>query len=232
MTDQVVKYALEDGLAVIRFDDGKVNVLRAAVMDEITGHLERARSEAGAVVIFGRPGNFSAGFDLREMQKGPDQARAVLRRGGEFLNSLFLHPQPVITAVTGHTVAGAALVLLTADARIGVRGDFKIGLSEVASGIPLPVMGVELAQLRLKSTSVLEATLHAQLYSPEEACEVGFLDSVVDAADIERAAFDAAKQLSKLPAPAYASTKTRVRSPMAKRLVEGLESDLQALGLG
>ena len=66
-----VTYALEEQVAVITFDDGKANVytheVLAASPRRSTGP---RRSGRPAVLLVGRPGRFSAGFDLATMTAG------------------------------------------------------------------------------------------------------------------------------------------------------------------
>jgi enoyl-CoA hydratase len=86
-----------------------------------------------------------------------------------------MHPQPVIMTCTGHAVAAGALFLLAADYRIGVSGDFKIGLNETSIGLSLPTWGLELTRDRLDNRMLNRATMGAELFSPERAAEVGYL---------------------------------------------------------
>ena len=112
MTDAPVTYALDGNVAVIHFDDGKANVFTHAALDELQSLLTRAEAdEAKAVVIIGRPGKFSAGFDLSVMTAGPDQARDLLRAGAELALRIYTFPMPVLLGVTGHALAMGAIVL-------------------------------------------------------------------------------------------------------------------------
>src|SRR5690606_35275794 len=110
--------------------------------------LDRAEREAKAVVVLGRPGRFSAGFDLKVMMSSPDAARALVLEGGALLLRVLELPLPVVTASTGHAIAGGLLLLATGDVRLGAGGDFKLGLNEVANGMPVPIFAHELARMR------------------------------------------------------------------------------------
>jgi enoyl-CoA hydratase len=64
-------YGYENGIAHIALDDGKVNALGSAAIADVNADLDRAlKDDAAAVVISGRTGIFSAGFDLKELQSG------------------------------------------------------------------------------------------------------------------------------------------------------------------
>ena len=74
MSNDSVHYELHDTIAVIRLDDGKANAVNHALIKGLTAGLARAAQEAKAVILTGRPGRFSAGFDLSVLNSGPDAA--------------------------------------------------------------------------------------------------------------------------------------------------------------
>ena len=82
---------------------------------------------------------------------------------------LYMHPQPVVVAVTGHALAAGALLALACDVRIGADVPAKIGLNETSIGMPLPLFATELARDRLSPTAFVRATLAAEIYDPEGA---------------------------------------------------------------
>ncbi|MCS6898416.1 MAG: crotonase/enoyl-CoA hydratase family protein [Myxococcales bacterium] len=222
----VTDYILSDKTAIIRMDDGKANALSYAMMDEVEAALNRAEQEASAVVITGRPGRFCAGFDLREMTKGADSARALVTRGADFLLRLYLFPKPLVVACSGHALAGGALTVLTGDLRIGAQGAFRIGLNEVQIGMPVPILAMELARDRLNPHALQEATLFARIYTPDEAVEAGYLDRVIDEATLLEEATREAARLAALPGNAYARTKTILRERTVNYVRQNLEMDM------
>ena len=126
-------------------------------------------------------------------------AKAAMRDAGmALLKRLYLLPAPLIIACTGHSVAAGGLLLLTGDTRIGIRGDFTIGLNETRIGLALPITGLELARDRLEETAVTRAVIQAELYDPEGAVAVGYLDHAVDAGAFDMAIADAAQALTAL----------------------------------
>ncbi|MEC8833362.1 MAG: enoyl-CoA hydratase-related protein, partial [Pseudomonadota bacterium] len=136
-------------VAVIHIDDGKANAINHTFIEELTQALERSRSEASAIALFGRPGRFSAGFDLSVVGNGGTAAQTLVAAGGRMLKTIYSHPQPVVIGCTGHAIAAGALILLAADSRIGTAGDFKIGLNETTIGAVLPRFALALADDRL-----------------------------------------------------------------------------------
>lgn len=224
---EAVTTTIEDGVAVLRFDDGKVNVLSYAAIDAIQAGLDRAQADATAVCIVGRPGKFSAGFDLSIMSSGIEAAQDLVAKGGDMMMRLFLHPQPVVGAVTGHALAGGALIALCCDVRIGADVPAKLGLNETSIGMPLPLFAIELARDRLARTALVRATVTAETYDPHAAAEVGYLDRVVAADECEAEAIAEARRLGGYSNAAYAQTKQVLRQPVINRVTAGAAEDLK-----
>jgi len=224
-----VHYRRDDKVAIIHLDDGKANAYTPDVLDAVSEALDRAAREARAVLIQGRPGRFSAGFDLARMTASAESAQSLVTQGAELLLKVYMHPQPVVAACTGHALAAGALMLLVADTRIGAAGQFKIGLNEVAIGLRLPIFAVELARDRLSKRHFVASTIQGRSYTPEEARDVGFLDQVVDAGAVEETALAAARALADLPTGALSATKELARRYMVDGVRRGLADDMARL---
>jgi enoyl-CoA hydratase len=202
---------IRDGLAVVRMDDGKANAFSFAMLDALGVALDEASRDAKALVLLGRPGRFSGGFDLGVMNQGGEAMGRLVTTGGRLALRLYEFPLPVVVGCTGHALAMGAVVLCAADLRIGAAGDYKVGLNEVAIGLTLPVFASELARERLAPTHLQRATALAEAFSPAGAVEAGFLDRAVPPADVEGAALEAAATLAGLPGGAHAGTKRLLR---------------------
>ncbi len=222
----------DDDIAVITLDDGKANVISTAVVDELNAHLDRVESEnVRALVIVGRPGKFSAGFDLSEMTAGVESMRALVVHGARWLLRLYGLGVPTVAACTGHALAAGALTLLSCDVRIGADGPAKIGLNEVGIGMALPKFAVELARERIVTAELGEATLGARVYDPAGAAAVGYLDRVVPAESLLDTAMDEARRLSQLRTGAYALTKQNLRGVMIDEQLSLLVDDMNSVGM-
>jgi enoyl-CoA hydratase len=216
----LVDYSLEDGIATIVLDDGKVNALSPAMLGEIAAALDRAETDDAIVVITGRAGTLSAGFDLRSL---PEHPREMLSGGARLAERLLSFPQPVVAACNGNAIAMAAFILLSCDVRIGVRGDFRIGLNEVAIGLTVPWFGVAVARHRLARPYFDRCTVTGALLDPEEAVRAGFLDRLVAAEELMPAALETATELKQLKLDAHRATKLRVRAGVLEGVRDGIE---------
>ncbi len=231
-TTEPLSYTLEGTTAVLRMDDGKANALSDAMIDALVAALDRAEKEASAIVLVGRPDRFCAGFDLKIMMSGPDNAKALLRRGAALLMKLYGVSIPLVIACTGHALAGGALVLLTGDVRVGTTGAYRIGLNEVSIGMPVPVLAMELARDRIISSDLGRATLEATIYSPEDAARVGYLDVALTPEAVLPRAMAEATRLSGLARTAFTATKARLRGKTIAHILGTLEEDMASLMAG
>ena len=229
MADETLRYELNDKVAVLSFDDGKANAISHAVIDAFHGALDRAEKEARALLLVGRPGRLSAGFDLGTMRAGPEAVRGLVTAGAELLLRLYAAPLPTVTACTGHALAAGAILLLSSDTRLGAEGEFKIGLNEVGIGMTLPVFAIELARERLAKPHFQQAALQARIYDPTGAREAGFLDRVTSAESLFDEALAEARRLAELRTEAYRDTKQRARGSVVERIRATLAEDVASL---
>ncbi len=220
-----MKLELSDDLCILHFDDSKANVIGHEFMDGLNEGLDKAEHDAKAVVLVGRPGLLSAGFDLNEIKKGPAAARAIMHRGAAMMLRLFSWPQPLVIACTGHAIAAGAFVLLTADNRVGTAGDFKIGLNETSIDATFPVFAIQLARTRLNPAYLTRSFVQSELFSPDDAVQAGFLDEVVPADKVIDSALTTAQRLSALPAGAYAKNKQDIRDPAITAIRASLQTN-------
>ncbi len=216
------------GVAVITFDDGKVNVLSHRATALLLDAVEHVKSDRRieAVVLAGRPGQFGAGFDLDTLMIGGRQRDELIRRGWDLLLGCYSLPLPVVIACTGNAVAASAALLLTGDIRLGAEGSFKIGLNEASIGLPLPGTVLMLCGERLTADACEPATRGARMHSPDEAREAGFLHRVLPPPALLPAAIAEAERLSRLPAESFRDQKQTRIARNSERIQKQLEADL------
>ncbi len=224
----LVSYHVSDAIATITLDDGKVNALSAQAFDELNSALDRAEADGAAVVLAGREGVFSAGFDLGVLRAGGPAAPALVRSGFELSARLLAFPAPVVGACTGHAIAMGVFLLLSCDFRIGTAGPYRITANEVAIGLTMPRPGIELCRQRLTPAHFNRAVILAEVYSPDEAVAAGFLDRAVSAAEFGPAARAVAERLAQLDRAAHAATKQRTRQQALAAVRHSIEDDARA----
>lgn len=223
-----VSCMIENGIAQIAMDDGKANAMSPALMGEINKALDAAESAQAVAVLRGRPGIFSAGFDLKVFQQGPEASRTMVKMGGELILRLLRFPRPVMTVCTGHAYPMGAFLMLSADARWAVDGPWRIGLNETAIGLTVPQFAIELARHRLSAPGFARVSA-AALMNPHDAQRVGYVDAVVSQDRLESAANEEAQRLTTLDAPSFAATKQRVNEVAIHAISVALAAEFAAL---
>ena len=221
----IVTYRFEDAVATIAMDDGKVNVMSLKMLAELNAALDRAVADHAVVVIGGRQGVFSAGFDLPTLRGGGADALAMLRGGFDLSERLLSFPTPVVMACTGHAIAMGVFLLLSGDYRVGASGPFRITANEVAIGLTMPRPAVEILRQRLTPACFNRALILAEPFSPDNAVEAGFLDRVVEAAAVHETAHTLAAAMTGLNMDAHAESKLRARQQALSAIRAGIEAD-------
>lgn len=224
-----VTYTLTGNLATIRMDDGKANVISPVMVAALNSALDQAEKDSKVVVITGREGVFSGGFDLSVLASGMDAAVALVQSGSELARRLLSFSQPVVAASSGHAIAMGAFLLLSCDYRLGVQGEYKYGLNEVAIGMTIHHVGIELARDRLPRHYFNRAVINAEMFTPTSAIEAGFLDQVVATQELQQASQTRAVQLAALNAEAHKNTKGKARKRLLDTIDWAIRQDFEDL---
>ncbi|MCE5363109.1 crotonase/enoyl-CoA hydratase family protein [Pseudomonas anguilliseptica] len=226
----LISYQLDDGIATLTLNNGKVNAISPDVIAALNAALDRAEQDKAIVIITGQPGILSGGYDLKVMTSGPQNAINLVAAGSTLARRMLAHPFPIIVACPGHAVAKGAFILLSSDYRIGVEGPFSIGLNEVQIGMTMHHAGIELARDRLRKSAFHRSVINGEMFDPQGAVDAGFLDKVVPAEQLHATALAVAQQMKKINMTAHKNTKLKVRKALLEALDQAVELDKQHLG--
>ncbi len=222
---ELVSYERNDRVATITMDDGKANVLSLPMLAAVNGALDQAVSDGAVVLLTGRAGIFSGGFDLNVLRTGGTDAARMLEQGFLLALRVLEHPAPVVMACNGHAVAMGSFLLLTGDYRIGTEGPFKLVANEVAIGLTMPWAAIEICRQRLAPAHFNRAVILAESFAPAEGVAAGFLDRVVEGPELDPTAVAVATDLAALDPTAHAASKSRARQSAIAAIRAGLELD-------
>jgi enoyl-CoA hydratase len=221
----IVQYELNESVATITLDDGKVNVLGPAMQSAINDALDRAEKDsAKAVVIAGNQRVFSGGFDLAVFQSGDAKAALGMLAGGFELSLRCLTlPAPVIMAATGPAVAMGSFLLLSGDHRVG-QPKSRCQAIEVAIGMAIPISAIEIMRARLSPAAFHRGASMAATFAGDEALAGGWLDEIVEADKVvARAQQVATEAASTLHPGAHLATKLKARDSALKAIRAGID---------
>jgi enoyl-CoA hydratase len=229
-----VGYELNESVATITLDDGKVNVLGPAMQEAINDALDRAeKDESKAVVLAGNQRVFSGGFDLAVFQSGDAKAALGMLAGGfELSKRCLTFPKPVIIAATGPAIAMGSFLLLSGDHRIG-QPKTKCQAIEVAIGMTIPLAAIEIMRFRLTPAVFDRGASMAATFVGDDAIAGGWLDEIVEADRVvARAQEVAAQAATTLHLGAHLATKLKARDSALKAIQAGIDGLAEEFTLG
>jgi enoyl-CoA hydratase/carnithine racemase len=228
-TERLVRLELEDGVATIRLDRPKVNVLNVQLQREL---LEAAREVADrddvrAVVIYGGERAFAAGVDITEMKQ---MSYVDMAKFSGWMQSVFTAvariPKPVVAAVTGFALGGGCELAMCADVRI-VADNAQLGQPEILLGI-IPGAGGTQRLTRLVGPSKAKDLIYTgRFVKADEALAIGLVDKVVPAEDVYTEALGWARQFVNGPAMALRAAKEAVDRGLEVDIDSGLQIERQ-----
>ena len=225
--NNLVSYKSEENYAIITINNGKANAISHEVIEGLNLSLDKAEQENKVVILTGEGGIFSGGFDLKVMTKSPKSALDLVTKGSKLSLRMLSFPQPIIIACNGHAIAKGAFLLLSSDYRIGLEGDFKIGLNEVAIGMTMHYAGIAIAKARLSEVYLNRSVNNAEIYSSKDAVKAGFLDVIVPENQLIPTAIKVAEMSAKLNKKAHVETKLKVRKQHLLDLENAIKLDLK-----
>jgi enoyl-CoA hydratase len=207
-----VSFNVEDAVATITLDDGKVNVLSPDMQLEINEALDHAELEGiGAVVIAGNNKVFSAGFDLNVLKGGGQQALEMLAGGFELAARVLAFPKPVVMACTGHAIAMGSFLILSGDYIVG-SPTHRMQANEISIGLKMPGPAAAILRNRLTPAAFQRAVALSSVFQGESALVAGFLDELVEADLVRTRAQEVAESFTALDAVAHRDSKLVIRN--------------------
>jgi enoyl-CoA hydratase len=225
MTD-LVSYAFADGVATLTMDDGKANAMGPLMQAALNAALDRAEADKAIVVLTGRPGVFSGGFDLGVFKAGdPKVTFQMLTGGAQLAQRVLSYPHPVIAACSGHAVAMGLFLLQCADVRIGLKEGATFQANEVLIGMTLPHFALETIRERV-STPHQHLVGTASAYTGSAAVQAGLLDEAVAPEAMAAAVQAQVERLKKAHPASFTATKQRLRAPVLAALPGAIEKDI------
>ncbi|TDJ11981.1 MAG: enoyl-CoA hydratase/isomerase family protein [Gammaproteobacteria bacterium] len=205
-----------DDIREIRLARPPVNAIDAPMMLAIHAALEKAADdEVSGVVLSGRQGLFSAGLDIPSLLQLDRQAISEFWRSFfRVLKSLAGFPVPVFAAIGGHNPAGGTVFAIFCDRRIAARGDFRMGLNEVAVGLALPPLIFHAYRLLLGQRVAEKLVVVGELISSADALACGLVDELVEPDDVVATALGRLRGMLGVPRRAMLVTRKIARQPL------------------
>jgi enoyl-CoA hydratase len=210
----------DDGVAVVRLDNGKVNALSTALLAELAAAAASLTAEPpGAVVVTGSDRMFAAGADIAEFG-GPTEAAAVGAAFRLALDAVAAIPRATIAAVAGFALGGGCELALACDLRM-CTSSARFGQPEVLLGIIPGGGGTQRLARLIGPSRAKDMILTGRQVGAEEALRFGLVDRVVDG-DVLEAALAWAGELAAGAVAAHALAKHAIDDGLGGWLADGL----------
>jgi enoyl-CoA hydratase len=208
-----------DGIRILRLVHGKVSAMDIELGEALLREMQdAAASPIAAVIITGTGSSFSAGVDLyRVVNDGPEYGKRFLPVLDAFLHAALTLPKPLVAAVNGHAIAGGCILAAACDHRIMVDGAGRIGVPELAVGVPFPALPLQIMAARLSDHALRDLVFTGRTVQVDEAKALGLIDEKCPAGMLIDRALEAARRLAAIPAGAFALTKEAFYQPILDR---------------
>lgn len=207
------------GIRVLRLAHGKVSAIDIELGEAIILEMKDALDPSvKAVIVTGSGSSFSAGVDLfRVIKDGPEYGRRFLPVLDEFLRAALTLPKPLIAAVNGHAIAGGCILAAACDHRIMIEGNGRIGIPELAVGVPFPALPLQIMSARVADGPLRDLVFTGRTVQIDEAKAMGLIDEKCPAGMLLDRAHEVAQKMVAIPAGAFALTKEAFYTPILER---------------
>ncbi len=214
-----------DAIAVLRIDKPKANALDPDLLRALHDAVDGAhRDGAGAIVLTGTGGIFSAGVDLPALlQGGEAYARELLLCLDAAVRQLLECDRPIVAAINGHAIAGGCVLAASCDARVMNREHGRIGVTELPVGVPFPAVALEVIRGLLPPHTASDLVLTGRTMRGDAAADCGLVDAVTAGDAVLDEAMRRAGALAALSPPAFAVTKRQLRAPLLDAIARSQE---------
>ncbi len=218
MTLSLVLTEARGDVAILTLSRPPANALDLELLLALGRAVTEAES-ARAIVLTGSERFFSAGLDLAYVLSLDDaQGLAFAQAFDDVMATLFAAPGPLIAALSGHAVAGGAVIAAAADFRLMAAGPSRIGLPEIKVGVPFPVSALEIVRQAWGGPHLARLLFRGDTVDAAEALSLGLVDELVEPAELLDKALALANSLAAAPRASFSATKRVLRAPGLARI--------------
>lgn len=235
MNDACLRIADHDAIRVITVHrPERLNALDSATLDALHAAAGDAADDPSVrvVVLTGAgPKAFVAGADIAQMaQLTPAQGRDFALRGQRAMRRFERLPKPVIAMVNGYALGGGMELAMSCHLRIAAD-TARFGQPEIGLGL-VPGFGGTQRLLRLAGrAAALELCLTGAQIDAARALQLGIVNRVVPAADLEAETMALAGRLAAAAPLALRGILDCILAGGESALEEGLEYEATQFGL-
>ena len=240
-TFQTIELQRDSPVAVLSLNcPQRLNAINKRMLDELQAALDLVENDVAVrvLVVKGAGGNFSSGFDLKEQMEarpsGAEAWRVILDRDFSAITRFWSLCKPTIAAVQGYCLAGGCELALCCDMTIA-SDDAIFGEPELKFGAGIVVMILPWLVGPKRAKEIILAGIDR--LDAQEALNIGLINRVVPAAQLEAAALSLARHIAVIDPDLVRQTKRAINRTfeimgLTEALHEALDIDLAIEGAG
>lgn len=228
-----VEYSREGNVGYITLNNPPANSYDLSFMQELGESVDAVAGDDGARAVIFRSASerfFSAGADIKAFnQNSTGQNMEMIRTAHENLARIAEVPKVFIAQINATALGGGLEMALACDLRFGAEGEYYLGLPEATLGLLPGNGGTQRLPRLIGASKALDLMVTGRRLSPGEAHELGILDRLFPADQLEQETLKYAEGLASGAAGAIGSIKLAVHRGIDKPLREGLEIERELL---
>ncbi|TCJ14859.1 enoyl-CoA hydratase/isomerase family protein [Rubrobacter taiwanensis] len=228
-----VGYTREGDVGFVTLDRPPANSYDYEFMRELGESVRAAAADGECRVVVVRSASekfFSAGADVKAFNANTtEQNMEMIRLAHENLAWMARVPKVFIAQIAGNALGGGLEIALACDLRFGAEGEYYLGLPEVTLGL-LPGNGGTQRLPRLIGWSrALDLMVTGRRLSPAEAHELGILDYLYPAGELEERTLEYARALAGGAGQAIGQIKVAVHEGLDRPLDDALRLERELI---
>lgn len=178
-----------------------------------------------AVVIKGTGKGFCGGGDVKEMYVAEDKSKFLRELTRDAIHKCVIEirtmEKPVIAAVNGAAFGAGLSLALACDIIIAVK-DAKLGTAFIGIGLA-PGCGTQFFTRLTGYNKACEYILTSKMFTAEKAEEIGIINKIVEADELDEAVEEFVQKFRKLPPIAVGKAKMLINKSLENNMIDHLE---------
>ena len=224
----MIKVSQKDQIQILELNRPKVNAIDESLIKSLNSELDKIEKNDSikGLILTGQAGIFSAGLDIVSLyNKDREYMESFWFLFSSLLLRIYRYPKLIFSAISGHSPAGGTVISIMTDYRIMSKGNYVIGLNEVAVGLSMPIGIGRVFQSLLGERMAEKMTLTGKLVNPKEAKEIGLIDEVVESKNLLNHSIDTMNKWLKLPFNKQIESKLSLRKEVIDLMIDTVEKE-------
>lgn len=219
---------IQDGVFVVTLSWSTTNPIGPDTVKALIKAMDESyKEDAKALVLTSTSSKFfSIGFDLPFlMDLNWEGFLEFYNAYNKMCLKLYTLSIPTISAITGHCIAGGCVLASMTDLRFMAQGNGKAGVNEIKLGVPVPYLSSLVLTQLLGDRRAKEMIYTGDIYDQQWLKDAGFIDRLVQPAELLDEAVEQARKLGSSPQYAFEAVKVMRTRPIQEEYLKKQEEE-------